>query len=143
MRQLYTKRPSITNPTLGCNPDKRSIADLLGFGVVVVDKPPGPTSHQVSAFVQEILNIQKSGHSGSLDPNVTGVLPVALEHATRVVLALLPSPKEYVALMHLHKPLDLLRIESLFETFTGTIKQLPPIRSSVKREERERTIFSL
>ncbi len=137
------KRQATTNPALGCIPIKRSIPDLLRWGIVVVDKPPGPTSHQISDMVQKILHIPKSGHSGSLDPNVTGVLPVALERATRVVSALLPSTKEYIALMHFHKLVEQPVVEQLFCTYTGTITQMPPIKSSVKRQERERTIYSL
>src|SRR3989339_313071 len=102
-REILIKKEEETNPALGCYPDKRPIEKLIQYGVVNIDKPSGPTSHQVSDYVQKILNIKKSGHSGTLDPGVTGVLPIALEKATRVVQVLLISGKEYIALMHLHK----------------------------------------
>lgn len=143
MADEFEKRQAITNPAVGCIPSQRSIQQLLQWGIVIVDKPPGPTSHQISDSLQKILHISKSGHSGSLDPNVTGVLPVALNKATRVVLALLPSTKEYVALMHFHKPISKQAVQALFEAFTGAITQLPPIKSAVKRQERIRTIYSL
>jgi H/ACA ribonucleoprotein complex subunit 4 len=64
-------------------PSERTVKELLDFGIVAIDKPSGPTSHEVSAYVQKILHLKKSGHSGTLDPKVTGVLPVALGRATQ------------------------------------------------------------
>ena len=92
-------------------------------------------------YVQKILGIKKSGHSGTLDPNVTGVLPVALQKSTKIIQTLLKAGKEYVCIMHLHKPVAEYKLYQIFEKFTGRIKQLPPIKSSVKRQWRERTIY--
>ncbi|OIO66795.1 RNA-guided pseudouridylation complex pseudouridine synthase subunit Cbf5 [Candidatus Woesearchaeota archaeon CG_4_10_14_0_2_um_filter_57_5] len=122
---------------------ERSVEQLLDFGIVVIDKPSGPTSHQVSAYVQQILHIRKSGHSGTLDPQVTGVLPVALGRATRTLGCLLSAGKEYVALMHLHAPVKESSVKKVFHTFTGTITQLPPVRSSVKRQSRQRKVYAM
>ena len=88
------------------SPESRKIEDLIQYGIINIDKPQGPTSHQVADYVQKILNISKSGHSGTLDPNVTGVLPIALGRATRIVQALLNAGKEYIALMHIHKDVE-------------------------------------
>ena len=66
-----------------------------------MDKPSGPSSHEVVAWVKRILRLH-AGHGGTLDPMVTGVLPIALEEATKVVGALLVSGKEYVCVMRLH-----------------------------------------
>jgi len=131
-----------TSDKFGCDPFNRPISDLLSYGVVNIDKPSGPTSHQVSSFVQKILDIPKSGHSGTLDPKVTGVLPVALGKGTRVVQSLLTAGKEYVCLMHVHAPFeeDKLR-EIMSEQFVGKIKQMPPIKSAVKRQNRFRKIY--
>ena len=74
---------------------------------------------------------------------MTGVLPVALGNATKALAYLLTAGKEYVALMHIHKPVSEADIRSLFSDFTGTISQLPPVRSSVKRVLRKRTIYYL
>ncbi len=63
--------------------DERSTEQLLDYGIVNIDKPSGPSSHQISAYVKKILHVEKSGHSGTLDPKVTGVLPVALGKGTR------------------------------------------------------------
>ncbi len=141
--KILEKRHEPTSPKYGLAPDKRSIKELIHYGIINIDKPAGPTSHQVSAYVKQILGIKKTGHSGTLDPKVTGVLPVALGKGTRAVQALLPAGKEYVALMHLHAPVERNRLEAIAKRFTGTIRQLPPVKSAVKRQERNRTIYYL
>jgi H/ACA ribonucleoprotein complex subunit 4 len=70
--------------------------------VINLDKPSGPTSHEVASWVKRILRIGRVGHSGTLDPKVTGVLPIMLGDATKVMKALLLAPKEYVCLMRLN-----------------------------------------
>src|SRR3990170_8178769 len=81
---------------------ERTRAELLDFGLLILDKPSGPTSHDTVSTVKQILGVKKAGHSGTLDPKVTGVLPIALGRATRFLSYLLKSPKEYVCLMRLH-----------------------------------------
>lgn len=130
-----------TESTRDTKPENRSIVEIIQYGIVNIDKPQGPTSHQVSDYVQKILGISKAGHSGTLDPNVTGVLPVALGRATRIVQTLLNAGKEYVALMHLHKEIEEIKIRNYMNSLVGKIKQLPPIKSSVKRVLRQREIY--
>src|SRR3989344_5500682 len=143
-RSILVKKEAETEEKYGCNPNERKTEELVQYGVVNIDKPKGPTSHQVSDYVQKILSIEKSGHSGTLDPAVTGVLPVALQRATRVVEYLLTAGKEYVAIMHLHKEVDEKTLrETIKKEFLGKIKQLPPIKSSVKRQLRTRSIYYL
>jgi predicted RNA-binding protein (TIGR00451 family) len=120
---------------------KRPIAELLDYGIINIDKPKGPTSHQVADFVQKILKIPKSGHSGTLDPGVTGSLPIAINKATRIVQALLIAGKEYVCVMHIHKEIEEKKIKKVLKDFTGKITQLPPVKSAVVRQERERSIY--
>lgn len=74
---------------------------------------------------------------------MTGVLPIALDKATRIVQVLLSAGKEYVCLMHIHKKVSVREIESVFEKFTGKIKQIPPKKSAVKRQERDREVYYL
>lgn len=136
-----TKKDSNTNPDYGCTPEKRSMPDLINTGIINLNKPAGPSSHQVSAYLQQILNIKKSGHSGTLDPQVSGVLPVALASATRIVQALLPAGKEYIAIMHLHKDIDNNLLLNSLKSFTGKITQLPPVKSAVKRQYRQREVY--
>lgn len=120
---------------------ERPISELLKRGIVVIDKPPGPTSHQVSSYVQKILEVKKSGHSGTLDPQVTGVLPVAIDKGTRIVQSLLTAGKEYVCLMHIHRERPEQEVRDAIMSFVGKIKQLPPVKSAVKRQLRYRKIY--
>ncbi len=140
-RKILMRKESSTDETLG--KDRRKVEEIINYGVVNIDKPQGPTSHQVSDYVQKALGIAKSGHSGTLDPHVTGVLPVAIGRATRVVQALLNAGKEYVALMHIHKPVEEEKIRKCISSFKGKIRQLPPIKSAVKRVMRQREIYYL
>jgi len=142
-RKVIVKRESITNPDYGCNPNERPTEELVKYGIININKPRGPTSHQVSSYLKHILGIKKSGHSGTLDPKVTGMLPIAIGRATRIVQALLLTGKEYVAIMHVHKVIKPETIEKICNDFVGKIKQIPPIKSSVKRKQRVREIYYL
>lgn len=127
----------------GCVPEERPIGEYLARGIVVLDKPAGPTSHEVDGYVRDILNINRVGHGGTLDPKVTGVLPVALGGATKALELLLLSEKEYVCLMRLHRLVSREKVLSVLDEFTGKIFQLPPVKSAVKRQIRVRTVYSL
>jgi H/ACA ribonucleoprotein complex subunit 4 len=138
---LITKSKSITNPEYGCKPEEREITDYISKGVINLDKPSGPTSHEVDSWVKRILKLDKTGHGGTLDPKVTGVLPVGLADATRAIQLLLTAPKEYVCLLTFHSDVDESEIRRVFEEFTGKIFQLPPVKSAVKRELRTRNVY--
>ena len=140
-RNILVKKDSETDGKFGKKVEDRSVKELIDYGVINVNKPQGPTSHQCSDFVQKILEIDKAGHGGSLDPNVTGVLPVALEKATRIVQTLLKAGKEYICLMHLHKDFEENEVRKIMGSFVGVIKQMPPVRSAVKRVLREREVY--
>lgn len=140
-REILVKKEADTNPDYGRNPEEIPVEELINYGVVNIDKPAGPTSHEVSAFVQKILHIKKSGQSGTLDPGVTGVLPIALGRATRVVHTLLKAGKEYVGIMHLHKNISDDDLKKQIKKFIGKIKQLPPVKSAVKRQWRWREVY--
>lgn len=103
----------------------------------------GPTSHQISAWVKNIFGISKVGHGGTLDPRVTGVLPMAFNNTARLLSVFLYFSKEYVGVMRLHHDVQLKHIQRVVDEFIGPIYQLPPIRSAVKRQIRVRTIYSL
>ena len=105
-KKIVVRKEHETDSSLGCRPEERKTDEIINYGIINVDKPKGPTSHQVYDYVQKILNINKSGHSGTLDPAVTGVLPVALGRGTRIVQALLKAGKEYVGIMYLHKTVE-------------------------------------
>ncbi|HTY91115.1 MAG TPA: RNA-guided pseudouridylation complex pseudouridine synthase subunit Cbf5 [Methanocella sp.] len=125
----------------GKDPYARSVVELLEKGVINLDKPYGPTSHEVTAWVKNILHIKRAGHSGTLDPHVTGVLPTMLGDATRLVRNLLLSGKEYVCVMRLHADVPEARVKAILGEFTGVIYQRPPLVSAVKRQLRKRTIY--
>ena len=141
--EMLSKHESETNPSCGYAPEKRPIEQMIQYGIINLNKVQGPTSHQIADYVKKILHVNKAGHSGTLDPNVTGVLPIALAKATRIVSLLLQSPKEYIALMHIHKKVSEDDIRRVMKEFTGEIKQTPPRKSAVKRQERKRTIYTL
>jgi len=132
-----------TNPNYGKSPSERSIRELLNYGMINLDKPSGPTSHQVVAWIKEILEIDKAGHGGTLDPNATGILPVALGDATRALQVLLSAGKEYVGIMKLHKDVDEKKVTDTCNIFVGDVFQVPPLRSAVKRIRRKRRIYYL
>lgn len=139
--QLLVKSQDKTNYQYGCDPEKRKIDDLFNYGVINLDKPKGPTSHEVVSWVRKILGISNTGHGGTLDPKVTGILPCALGKATRALAALLDSGKEYVGIMYLHNSEPKQKIEQIFRFFTGKIYQTPPLKSSVVRRLRVREIY--
>ncbi|NMB79216.1 MAG: RNA-guided pseudouridylation complex pseudouridine synthase subunit Cbf5 [Methanomicrobiales archaeon] len=111
-------------------------------GIIVIDKPKGPSSHQVAAWVGEMLGCQV-GHSGTLDPQVSGVLLIMLGNAVRLAPLLLQHDKEYVCLMRLHADVPKENILKAAEEFTGRIYQRPPRKSAVKRALRIREIQKL
>ncbi len=127
----------------GRKPGERNIEEALQAGVINLDKPAGPTSHQVTAWVRDILQIEKIGHGGTLDPGVSGVLPVTLGRATRMTDLVLRSDKEYVCVMRLHKDVETGKLRDVILSFEGDIFQTPPVRAAVKRQTRIRRIHSI
>jgi H/ACA ribonucleoprotein complex subunit 4 len=131
----------VTDEKYGHYPDKRPIKDLLDYGLIVLDKPAGPTSHEVVAWVRRMLNIEKAGHSGTLDPPATGLLPIGLGEGTKALGVLLFGQKEYYAIARLHATVNAETLRNVMEEFTGEIYQRPPQRSAVKREVRVRNVY--
>ncbi|OGS41096.1 MAG: tRNA pseudouridine(55) synthase TruB [Euryarchaeota archaeon RBG_13_31_8] len=135
------KKKVKTNPNFGKKIQERTVEELLENGVIIIDKPNGPTSHQVDSWIKKILGTEKVGHSGTLDPNATGILPIGVGDATKTLPFLLLAGKEYVGIMMLHKDVDEKKIRTVSESFVGEIVQLPPVRSAVKRVHRRRKIY--
>lgn len=120
-------------------------------GFIVINKPAGITSHDVVSSVRRILQLKKVGHTGTLDPFATGVLPIATGEATKAINFLDESTKEYLAVMHLgigtdtqdytgeiiskadYRHITHDEVEKVFSSFVGTIKQIPPMYSAVKQ----------
>ena len=140
-RETLIKSEDKTDDKYGKKPQDRPIEEYIRKGAIDLDKPAGPTSHEITSWVKKILNLKKAGHSGTLDPNVTGLLPIMLEDSTKAVDGLLTAGKEYVCLMKLHKAMPENTIKAVLKDFTGDIFQKPSIKSAVKRETRVRTIY--
>lgn len=143
MTEWYVRQESETNPEFGCIPEKRPIEELLKKGMAIVDKPYGPTSNQISTWIKEELNVKKTGHFGTLDPNATGVLPVGLNSGTRINPALANADKEYIFEASLDEEKDKEKVEEALKSFEGVNTQVPPEKSAVKREEREREVYDI
>ena len=131
----------ITDDAYGTYYDKRTIKQLLNYGLIILDKPPGPTSHETVAWTKRILKLPKIGHSGTLDPQVSGVLPLGLGEATKALGVLLFGPKEYHALGRIHSLPSKEKLDEVIALFRGEIFQKPPQRSAVLRQTRTRTIY--
>ncbi len=140
-RESLTKTEDRTNPKFGHNPFERPDGEYIKYGVINLDKPAGPTSHEVAAWTKKILKITAIGHGGTLDPQVTGVLPVTLEESTKIVQALLYAGKEYVCVMKLHGDVEESQVRRVLAEFEDLLYQRPPLRSSVKRQIRTRRIY--
>src|SRR3989338_8318022 len=120
-KSMYVKSQAETTNKFGFYPDKRPIEVLLKNGIIILDKPSGPTSHQVASWVKDIFSAKKCGHSGTLDPNVSGVLPLALDNAAKALQFMIGSKKEYVCLMKLHTDASEDKIRETALKFTGKI----------------------
>ncbi|MFL6280503.1 MAG: tRNA pseudouridine(55) synthase TruB [Vicinamibacterales bacterium] len=119
-------------------------------GVLVIDKPAGPTSHDVVARVRRVLGTRRIGHTGTLDPLATGVLPLVIGTATRLASLLSAGEKEYVAAIRLGLAtetydacgresvpappfgISIREVDAAFESFRGTFAQAPPPYSAKK-----------
>ncbi|KAF0911981.1 hypothetical protein E2562_012792 [Oryza meyeriana var. granulata] len=132
----YTPLPA------GHSPLKRPIAEYLRYGVINLDKPSNPSSHEVVAWIKRLLRVEKTGHSGTLDPKVTGNLIVCVDRATRLVKSQQGAGKEYVCVARFHAAVpDTARVARALEALTGAVFQRPPLISAVKRQLRVRTIY--
>ena len=121
----------------------KEIMNLLNFGLINIDKPAGPTSYSVSEFVRRKLGLSKTSHMGTLDPKVTGVLPITLGRACKLAGYFIKHDKSYVGVLHTHKEQNIVELQKLIDAnFVGKILQTPPHRSAVKRAEREREVYS-
>ncbi len=142
-REWYVRDDAETDWAYGERPEQRDIEALLGNGLVIVDKPNGPTSNQISAWTKTVLERGKTGHAGTLDPHATGVLPVVGDDGTRVLGPLSTADKTYVTRITLDDAQGRDAVAHAAQEFVGTVTQVPPEKSAVKREERERELYSL
>ncbi|KAL0566223.1 centromere/microtubule-binding protein cbf5 [Marasmius crinis-equi] len=139
--KLLVRSSHFTPIPSGCSPLKRDITTYIKSGVINLDKPSNPSSHEVVAWLRRILRVEKTGHSGTLDPKVTGCLIVCIDRATRLVKSQQGAGKEYVAVLRLHSSLpNPAALPRALQTLTGALFQRPPLISAVKRQLRIRTV---
>merc|ERR1711973_816300 len=125
----------------GASPLKRDISNYVKSGFICLDKPANPSSHEVVAWIKRILRVEKTGHSGTLDPKVTGCLVVCIDRATRLVKSQQSAGKEYVCIYRLHDSIPQKRGAQELEKLKGALFQRPPLISAVKRQLRVRTVY--
>ena len=135
-------------------PDERTLDELLRFGVLNLDKPAGPSAHQVAGWVRDLAadavdelapdgpTVDRAAHAGTLDPKVTGCLPMLLGDATRMAQVFLEGRKEYVSVLELHGPAPT-NLEDVLAEFEAPLYQKPPRKSAVSRRLRVREIHEL
>ncbi|MEM4270807.1 MAG: RNA-guided pseudouridylation complex pseudouridine synthase subunit Cbf5 [Candidatus Pacearchaeota archaeon] len=119
----------------------KTIKELLEFSIINLDKPRGPTSFQAAELAGKMVGAKKFSHFGTLDPLVSGVLPIALNRACRLTTWFMKKDKTYIGIMKIHKDISEEKLKEEMKKFVGKILQKPPVKSRVKREERERQIY--
>tara|TARA_Y100001970_G_scaffold238118_1_gene299107 strand:+ start:9477 stop:10439 length:963 start_codon:yes stop_codon:yes gene_type:complete len=142
MNHIILENDAITDDRYGISPNDRSLESLLDAGVILVDKPRGPTSHQLTAWTREILGIHRLGHGGTLDPFATGLLTMLSGKATRLTDLVLTGDKRYIAVVRFGRDVDQNELQKTLENLTGEIYNVPPLESAVKVRVRTRIIHS-
>src|SRR3990172_5679942 len=99
--------------------NEKPIQELLNFGILNIDKPAGMTSFDVVNAVRKALDLKKAGHFGTLDPNVTGVLPIAIGNACKIQEYFMHKEKIYIGTMQLHKQTTKEKLENEMKKFIG------------------------
>lgn len=122
------------------SPSSQPFENILKNGFIILDKPCGPTSQECVAHIKTMLGLSKAGQSGTLDPETSGVLLVTTENACKAMPLLNGMQKEYVTVMHVHQDIDDKKLRNAIKDFVGTITQLPPVKSAVKRQLRQRRV---
>lgn len=143
LSKIIFDKNSTTNLKFGSQPLDRSLNELLNSGILLVKKPRGPTSHQLTAWVREILGIKKIGHGGTLDPMATGLLTILCGRATRLTDIILKGDKRYISVIRFGRDIELKELENILSNLSGEIYNVPPKESAVKVQVRTRTIESL
>ncbi|KAG8532084.1 centromere/microtubule-binding protein cbf5 [Bacidia gigantensis] len=141
--KLLVRTGHFTPIAVGCTPYKRDLKSYISSGVINLDKPSNPSSHEVVAWMKRMLRVEKTGHSGTLDPKVTGCLIVCIDRATRLVKSQQGAGKEYVCVVRMHDKLagGEAQLSRAIQMLTGALFQRPPLISAVKRQLRIRTVY--
>lgn len=141
--KLNVKTLHYTPLSCGTTPLNRPIKEYLKYGIVNIDKPSNPSSHEVVTWVKNILNIEKTGHCGTLDPKVSGCLTILLGRSTRLAKSQQSEGKEYICTIEFHKETDINSFKKAVAKMKGMIFQRPPLMCAVKRNLRIRNIYDI
>ena len=143
MTMITLDADAATDPTYGCLPNERPLEERLKAGVILLDKPAGPTSHQVAAWVRDLFHLERLGHGGTLDPFATGVLPLTFGRSMRLTGKVLTHDKTYIAVFDVPSSVTDEVLEEALANLRGRIYNVPPEVSAVKVQVRTRTIERL
>ncbi|KAI5168780.1 H/ACA ribonucleoprotein complex subunit 4 [Pancytospora epiphaga] len=143
VESMVTKSTDYTPSGHGTLPENRPIGEYLKYGVISIDKPANPSSHEVVTWVKDILECEKTGHSGTLDPKVTGVLGICLNRATRLTKSQQNAGKTYVCVVDFYTETTLDKFNEAIKALTGHLYQRPPLMCAVKRDLRLRWIYEI
>ena len=131
-----------TDAAFGTLPDDRTLEQRLASGFILVDKPAGPTSHQLAAWARDLLGLDRLGHGGTLDPFATGVLPLMTGRCMKITNKILKHQKTYIAVFRFRTMPEINDLKATMATMTGRIYNVPPEVSAVKVQVRTRTIHA-
>lgn len=137
---IILEKDAKTSPEHGTIPSERTIEQLLESCFILLDKSPGPSSHQVSAWARDMMGLEKLGHGGTLDPFASGLLPLLSGKAMRLTGKILTHDKSYLALFKFGKELERNEIEDKMAMLTGKVYNVPPEISAVRVQVRTRKI---
>lgn len=140
MEKLILDTKAETNNAIGGHPDSRTVEQRLASGFILLDKPAGPTSHQVASWVRDLFGLERLGHGGTLDPFATGVLPLLAGKSMKVTKKILTHKKTYIAIFRCAEDPDADALASAMKRLTGRVYNVPPEISAVKVQVRTRKI---
>ena len=126
----------------GIDPENLTIEQRLSSGFILLDKPPGPTSHQIASWVRDLLGLERLGHGGTLDPFATGVLPLMAGKSMKLTKGILKTDKTYIAVLKFAQETNAEALNDVIDKLTGRIYNVPPEISAVKVQVRTRKIYS-
>jgi H/ACA ribonucleoprotein complex subunit 4 len=140
MQKLILDSKAETNNAIGGHPDSRSVEQRLASGFILLDKPAGPTSHQVASWVRDLFGLERLGHGGTLDPFATGVLPLLAGKSMKVTKKILTHKKTYIAIFRCAEEPDDASLKTAMSRLIGRVYNVPPEISAVKVQVRTRKI---
>ena len=141
MNRIILDSEAKTDASIGKIPDMRSVEERLNSGFILLDKPAGPSSHQVASWARDMFGLERLGHGGTLDPFATGVLPLMAGKSMKLTKKILTHNKTYICVFRFASEPDAEALNEVIAKMTGRIFNVPPEISAVKIQVRSRRIF--